>query len=89
MPGNNPKDYTQQNRSNFYFISICLRNRYMGSRERSILVPYSSRRWPEDGGLKMLKHVASIIDVDNKEIELWKTEYYVILMYVCFRLLVR
>jgi hypothetical protein len=33
---------------------------------------------PEDGGLKTPKHVASLIDVDNKEIELCYTEYCVI-----------
>jgi hypothetical protein len=47
-----------------------------------ILVQYSSNRRPEDGGLKTPKHVATVIDVNNKNIELCETEYSVILRYV-------
>jgi hypothetical protein len=42
----------------------------MGSHESNILVQYLSNRRPEDGGLKTPKHVASLIDVSNKEIDL-------------------
>jgi hypothetical protein len=35
--------------------------------------------------LKTPKHIASLIDVNNKEIELCETEYCVILMYVCLK----
>jgi hypothetical protein len=42
----------------------------MGSHYRSILVHYSFNRRPEDGGLKTPKHVASLIDINNKEIKL-------------------
>jgi hypothetical protein len=42
----------------------------MASYYHSILVKYSSNRRPEDGGLKTPKHVTSLIDVNNKEIEL-------------------
>jgi hypothetical protein len=54
----------------------------MGSHYRSILVHYSFNRRPEDGGLKTPKYVASLIDINNKEIKLCWTEYCVILKYV-------
>jgi hypothetical protein len=37
---------------------------------RPSILQYSSNRRPEDGGLETPKHVASLIDVNNKEVEL-------------------
>jgi hypothetical protein len=46
------------------------------------LLRVTYNRRPEDVGLKTPKNVASLIDVNNKEIELRYTEYCVILIYV-------